>query len=186
VAAIGANVDQRTHPQDNFDRDSAIQTYQTLIREWPGILRHLLFYLLDLLAVFVEESERSKMSASKLAAIFQPAILSHPEHTSSIADRQLSQDVLQFLIGEKDKLLVGTVVSDADRRAAAEAQEGSVVPAQIAPSSVVTGDGESRSVISDPNLPVFNTAQGSLSNISGPINYTQALHFTTGSRLPEL
>jgi hypothetical protein len=98
-----------------FDPDAAILIYQGLIREMYSVHRQLLLYLLDMLAVFVNKSDDNKMTTPKLAAIFQPGILSHPQHCLSPIDQQLSQDVLIFLIENQDSFLIGmagTVAND--------------------------------------------------------------------------
>jgi hypothetical protein len=181
AAAIGADDDRRTQSLGAFDRETTIQTYQTLIAELPPLFRQLLLYLLDLLAVFASRCELNRMSSARLAAIFQSGILSHPDHAHSIADRQLSQIVLHFLVEQQDSFLVGMPGTAADSEAADEAQRGSVVPAQIVCSPVATGDDGSRSVISDPELPGTNTTQRPLSNTPGPSTYPQALNSSTES-----
>ncbi|KAK6507283.1 hypothetical protein TWF481_005729 [Arthrobotrys musiformis] len=52
------------------------------------------------------------MPAANLAAIFQPGIISHPDHEMSPADYRLSQDVLIFLILNQDNFLLGMRGSD--------------------------------------------------------------------------
>lgn len=73
----------------------------------PPLNKHLLLYLLDLLAVFANKSDLNKMTTAKLAAVFQPGLLSHPEHHLSPNEQQLSQDVLIFLIDYQDNFLIG-------------------------------------------------------------------------------
>jgi len=97
-----------------FDPDTAILTYQSLIREMTPLHRQLLLYLLDLLAVFLNKSDLNKMTTPKLAAIFQPGILSHPQHSLSPTEQQLSQDVLSFLIENQDSFLIGMAGTAAD------------------------------------------------------------------------
>ena len=62
----------------------------------------LLFYLLDLLAIFASKSKINKMTPQRLAAIFQPAILSPVKACEDFDEKaescQLSQMVLAFLI----------------------------------------------------------------------------------------
>jgi hypothetical protein len=55
------------------------------------------------------------MTVPKLAAIFQPGLLSHPDHCLSPNEQRLSQDVLIFLIDNQDRFLfgmAGTAVDD--------------------------------------------------------------------------
>jgi hypothetical protein len=97
-----------------LDRETAILTWQSLIKEMPPLHRQLLLYLLDLLAVFASKSDLNKMTTPKLAAIFQPGLLSHPEHLVSPNEQQLSQDVLTFLIENQDRFLFGMAGTGAD------------------------------------------------------------------------
>ncbi|KAJ2968677.1 hypothetical protein NQ176_g9063 [Zarea fungicola] len=64
----------------DFDEKAAIRIYQQLITELPPLNRQLLLYILDLLAVFAAKSEENRMTSQNLAAIFQPGMLSHPQH----------------------------------------------------------------------------------------------------------
>lgn len=90
-----------------FDSETVIRTHQSLVTEMPPLIRQLLLYLLDLLAVFASKSDVNKMTTPKLAAIFQPALVSHPEHRLSPNEQQLSRDVLVFLIEYQDNFLIG-------------------------------------------------------------------------------
>ncbi|KAK6329709.1 hypothetical protein TWF696_003576 [Orbilia brochopaga] len=116
--------------QGTIDEAEAIRTYQRLISELPPLNRQLLLYILDLLAVFSSKADVNLMPAPNLAAIFQPGIISHPDHEMSPADYRLSQDVLIFLILNQDNFLLGmrgsgeegpqndTQVSDQDHQSA--------------------------------------------------------------------
>ena len=91
---------------------SAIATFQHLIKLMPSSARHLLIYLLDLLAAFASKSDVNKMTVSRLAAIFQPAILSpvkarDDDFIEEAASRQHSQVVVAFLIAKHDHFLFG-------------------------------------------------------------------------------
>ena len=92
---------------DNSGPEATVHTYQKLVTELPTPNQKLLSYLLDMLAVFADKSELNKMTPAKLAAIFQPGLLSHPEHCLSPNEQQLSQDVLIFLIENQDIFLTG-------------------------------------------------------------------------------
>lgn len=100
-------------PAGIFDPDT-ILTYQSLIKEMPPLHRQLLLYLVDMLAVFASQSYVNRMTTPKLAAIFQPGILSHPQHCISPIDKQISQDVLIFLIENQDSFLIGMDGTAAD------------------------------------------------------------------------
>ena len=85
----------------------AIRSYQRLISELPPLNRQLLLYILDLLAVFASKAEQNLMTASNLAAIFQPGLISHPNHDMAPGEYKLSQEVLVFLITHQDHFLLG-------------------------------------------------------------------------------
>jgi GTPase-activating protein SAC7 len=65
-------------------------------------------YILDLLAVFAENSIQNLMPATNLAAIFQPGLLSHPNHDMNPQEYKVSQEVLIFLIQHQDRFLPTT------------------------------------------------------------------------------
>ncbi|KAM0166627.1 hypothetical protein ACHAQE_001145 [Botrytis cinerea] len=127
MAAVG---DSDGSPQfsDNFDVNKAIITYQQLITELPPLNRQLLLYILDLLAVFASKSDENRMTAVNLAAIFQPGMLSHPEHDMAPAEYRLSQDVLIFLIENQDHFLIGMRGTAADEQTLNEVEHGTPPP----------------------------------------------------------
>ncbi|KAJ8105139.1 hypothetical protein OPT61_g10359 [Boeremia exigua] len=90
-----------------FDANAAVRNYQHSIKSLSSLNRQLLLYILDLLAVFAAKADVNKMTTSNLAAIFQPGILSHPQHDMSPQDYRLNQDVLIFLIDNQDHFLIG-------------------------------------------------------------------------------
>ena len=104
--AVGALETQNPSVGD-FDPDAAISIYQKLITEIPPLHRHLFLYLTDLLAVFASKSDENKMTTTHLAAIFQPGILSHPQHQSLNSECRLNQDVVIFLVENQDSFLIG-------------------------------------------------------------------------------
>ncbi|KAF2873654.1 hypothetical protein BDV95DRAFT_592984 [Massariosphaeria phaeospora] len=110
-----------------FNSEAAVRIYQHLIKELPSLNRQLLLYILDLLAVFAAKFEVNKMTTFNLAAIFQPGILSHPQHDMSPADYRFSQDVLIFLIDNQDNFLIGMEGTAVD--------EGTVKHVESGPSS---------------------------------------------------
>lgn len=89
--------------------ESAIRTYQHLIKLLPPPSRYLLLYILDFLAAIADESELNKMNSTRLAAIFQPAILSpiraHDDYIEEAVSQQHSQEVLVFLLKYQDHFL---------------------------------------------------------------------------------
>ena len=114
--------------QDGFDANKAIVTYQHLITELPPLNRQLLLYILDLLAVFASKSDENRMTSANLAAIFQPGILSHPDHDMKPEQYRLSQDVLIFLIENQDHFLIGMRGTEADEKTVKEVQSGGTPP----------------------------------------------------------
>lgn len=134
--AVGA-MDQQSPDVGTFDPDKAIRTYQALITELPPLNRQLLLYILDLLAVFASKSDMNKMTTPNLAAIFQPGLLSHPQHAMAPKEYRLSQDVLIFLIENQDSFLIGMHGTAADEKTVKEVQSGAPTPAL--PSSPTTG-----------------------------------------------
>jgi len=85
-----------------FNQDEAIATYKHLIRSMPRANQYLLLYVLDLLSVFARKSDKNLMTASNLAVIFRPGLISHPAHEMSPTEHDLSQRVLEFLIAQQD------------------------------------------------------------------------------------
>ncbi|KAK9471718.1 uncharacterized protein V1510DRAFT_407681 [Dipodascopsis tothii] len=75
-----------------------INTLQRLIWTMPVPRKQLLIYLLDLLDMFAHNSRRNLMPVANLAAIFQPCMLTHPDHALSPEEYRVSQDCVAFLI----------------------------------------------------------------------------------------
>ncbi|RPA83038.1 RhoGAP-domain-containing protein [Ascobolus immersus RN42] len=92
--------------------EEAIITYQALIADLPALNRQLLLYILDLLAVFASKSEVNRMTPENLSAIFQPGLISHPNHEMSPDEYATSQEVLVFLINHQDHFLLGMQGAD--------------------------------------------------------------------------
>lgn len=109
---------------DKFDHAKAVDTYQRLIIELPPLNKQLLLYILDLLAVFASKSDQNRMPSGNLSAIFQPGMLSHPQHDMSPEEYKLSQDVLIFLIENQDHFLFGMNGTAADEKTMKEVEAG--------------------------------------------------------------
>jgi hypothetical protein len=168
---------QSTHSREVFSRETTIQTYKTLLSEIPPLNKQVLLYLLDMLALFASKSKTNKMNASRLAAIFQQAILSHHYHMSSIAERQLSQRALRFLIEAHDEFEFGIPKTAVSRMMVDKVQSGSMGLDQTPPSPItigIGGSGSSKAVGADSILLASNASQGLLSNISGSSADAQA------------
>ncbi|KAI4763888.1 RhoGAP-domain-containing protein [Aureobasidium sp. EXF-3400] len=133
--AVGS-MDMQAPNIGHFDPVKAIFVYQSLITELPPLNRQLLLYILDLLAVFASKSEFNKMTTPNLAAIFQPGLLSHPQHDMAPPEYRLSQDVLIFLIENQDSFLIGMHGTAADEKTVKEVQSGA--PSPKAPGSPLT------------------------------------------------
>ncbi|KAK7951825.1 Rho-GTPase-activating protein 8 [Apiospora aurea] len=101
---------------DNFDEGEAIKQYQDLIKALPPLNRQLLLYILDLLAVFAAKADENRMTAQNLAAIFQPGMLSHPNHAMAPEEYRLNQCVIIFLIENQDHFLIGMPGTAADEK----------------------------------------------------------------------
>ncbi|KAL3460817.1 hypothetical protein BJX64DRAFT_289949 [Aspergillus heterothallicus] len=110
------------------EHSSAVAAYQQLIRELPPLNKQLLLYILDLLAVFASKSDQNRMNSANLSAIFQPGLLSHPQHDMSPDEYKLSQDVLIFLIENQDHFLVGMNGTAADEQTVKEVESGNTRP----------------------------------------------------------
>jgi hypothetical protein len=118
-----------------FDPDYAVRTYQQQIKALPSLNRQLLLYILDLLAVFAAKADVNKMTTSNLAAIFQPGLLSHPQHDMSPADYRLSQDVLIFLIDNQDHFLIGMEGTAVDEGTVKHIESGPSTPQARTPTT---------------------------------------------------
>ncbi|KAJ4477394.1 Rho GTPase activation protein [Lentinula aciculospora] len=88
--------------KEPFNQEEVITTYKRLIRQMPRANQYLLLYVLDLLSVFARKSDKNLMTATNLAVIFRPGLMSHPDHEMSPREHALSQKVLEFLIAQQD------------------------------------------------------------------------------------
>ncbi|GAP89232.1 hypothetical protein SAMD00023353_1200470 [Rosellinia necatrix] len=118
---------------ENFDQEDAVDKYQALIKELPPLNRQLLLYILDLLAVFAAKSDENRMTAQNLAAIFQPGMLSHPQHAMAPEEYRLNQCVIIFLIENQDHFLIGMQGTGADEQTKQEIEKGT--PRIVTPST---------------------------------------------------
>ena len=109
---------------ENFDVTGAIIKYQELITQLPPLNRQLLLYILDLLAVFAAKADENRMTSQNLAAIFQPGMLSHPQHAMAPDEYRLNQCVLIFLIENQDHFLIGMQGTEADEKTKQEVEQG--------------------------------------------------------------
>lgn len=131
---------------EHFEMDAAIIRYQQLITELPPLNRQLLLYILDLLAVFAAKSDQNRMTSQNLAAIFQPGMLSHPNHAMAPEEYRLNQCVIIFLIENQDHFLIGMQGTAADEKTVEEVQKGT--PVLKPPSTPISKPGIVRSTSS--------------------------------------
>ncbi|KAF5326787.1 hypothetical protein D9619_004210 [Psilocybe cf. subviscida] len=92
-----------------YNQDEVILTYKAVIRRMPRSNQYLLLYVLDLLSVFARKAEKNLMTATNLAVIFRPGIISHPSHEMSPQEHSLSQQVLEFLIAHQDWFMLDII-----------------------------------------------------------------------------
>lgn len=113
--------------QEPFDAKALVEQYIALINKLPVPNKYLLLYVLDLLSVFEKKSDKNLMTATSeslasasprrvhpsdpsppsllspdLATIFQPGILSHPDHHMIPAAHTLNQKIVEFLVSHVD------------------------------------------------------------------------------------
>lgn len=97
-----SSMDGRNYlPRDSLE--DTTKAYEALFMDLPTVNRHVLYYLLDLLAVIASKSCINDMTTARLAALFQPAILQHPQHEWSYLEMGRARDVLIFLIDNQDR-----------------------------------------------------------------------------------
>ncbi|KAH6909176.1 rho GTPase activator [Coprinopsis sp. MPI-PUGE-AT-0042] len=84
------------------NQEEGVAKFKALIRQMPRANQYLLLYVLDLLSVFARKSDVNLMTATNLAVIFRPGLISHPNHEMSPQEHALSQKVLEFLIAQQD------------------------------------------------------------------------------------
>ncbi|KAL7318010.1 GTPase activating protein (GAP) for Rho1p [Mucor circinelloides] len=86
--------------------ESKIDAFQNLIERLPIAHQYLLLYLLDLLYLFSQCVEYTRMDSSSLATAFSPVIFPDPSHATNPAGYKESQRVLEFLILHQDKFFM--------------------------------------------------------------------------------
>ena len=92
--------------EPHIDRDALLPIAQDLIRELPPLNRHLLLYLLDLLAVFAAKSDLNKMTALRLTNSFQPSFLSGTPDQMDADAHELTSWIVVFLIENQDHFIL--------------------------------------------------------------------------------
>ncbi|KAJ2922555.1 hypothetical protein H1R20_g14545, partial [Candolleomyces eurysporus] len=100
----GKSLDWKQENYTTHDVASVFRRYLTQMPEpvIPYDLYHQFRDALDLLSVFARKSDKNLMTATNLAVIFRPGLISHPQHEMSPQEHALSQKVLEFLIAHQD------------------------------------------------------------------------------------
>ncbi|KAF9200937.1 hypothetical protein BGZ49_008835 [Haplosporangium sp. Z 27] len=96
------------------DDEEKIAAYQELISKLPPPHSCLLMYLLDMLALFAHHSDENLMDSRNLASVFQPGVLSHPDHSMSPGEYMTSAAVVKFLIDNQSSFTMPTPNIDDD------------------------------------------------------------------------
>lgn len=170
------------------DVHEAINEYKEMVDDLPNLSKQLLFYILDLLAMVQNNSQENLMSSRNLAAIFQPSILSHPNHDMDPVEYALSQSVVEFLIQYAYKLLpdhgasgqaktnedkedpkkVETTTTEKDGESTDEppAKSGASITPGSSPKSRHPYREQSPSLLNKPPVPSFRRHSKSLSSSS--------------------
>ncbi len=143
---VGGQPNGQAQDGEVLDEAKIIEVYQQVITELPPLNRQLLLYILDLLAVFASKSDVNRMTSTNLAAIFQPGMLSHPQHDMEPGEYRLSQDVLVFLIENQDHFLIGMRGTAADDETVRDVQAGGTPPA-AAPATPSSLQGKSKGAL---------------------------------------
>ncbi|KAK0717462.1 hypothetical protein B0T26DRAFT_829343, partial [Lasiosphaeria miniovina] len=81
-----------------LNQNALITSYKQLVWEIPPVNREILLYLLDTLALFANNSDKTNVPTSRLAVVFQALLLTHPQHYTSQDDIRLNQAVIIFFI----------------------------------------------------------------------------------------
>ncbi|PVH79475.1 Rho GTPase activation protein [Cadophora sp. DSE1049] len=100
ISCLGGDVDAK-------DTITSIAEFQDCIINLPALHRHLLLYLLDLLAVFASKSDTNRMTSSRLVAVFQPSLLSKEPQSMTAEDHELAASVMVFMVENQDHFLIG-------------------------------------------------------------------------------
>ncbi|CDO94234.1 unnamed protein product [Kluyveromyces dobzhanskii CBS 2104] len=96
---------QRSKKRLAKDIKNAIKDYDQLFEQLPDDPRQLFIYLLDLLSLFAQQSHKNLMTGANLAAIFQPSMISHPDHDMDPREYEISRLVVEFLLSYSYKIL---------------------------------------------------------------------------------
>jgi len=118
-----------------YNQEEVIATYKRLIKQMPRHNQFLLLYVLDLLSVFARKSGKNLMTATNLAVIFRPGLISHPNHEMSPGEHALSQQVLEFLIAHQDHFMLDIPPPPTDRLGSPPPAQSDIEDITVVPSS---------------------------------------------------
>lgn len=96
----------RVQNKVDLDLDTKIEKFRMLIKTCPQANQYVLLYILDLLAVFERNRQKTKMTAQNLAIVFQPSIL-NPQNLTSKTEHTTAVSVIEFLITHQDCFVLG-------------------------------------------------------------------------------
>ncbi|KAJ2402656.1 GTPase activating protein (GAP) for Rho1p, partial [Coemansia sp. RSA 2559] len=108
--------------------DVKARDFGTLIYGLTPEARNTLLYILEMLSVFArsENSTRTLMNSSNLAAVLQPCLLVHPGHVADPQEYGKAKDVIEFLIANAPMIypLPDAEATDSGMRKSVEDDEG--------------------------------------------------------------
>lgn len=149
------------------ERREALQEYAQLFDKLPDLQRQLLFYILDLLAIFNMHSDKNRMPAKNLASVFQPSILSHSDHDMALDEYALSSLVIEFMITYSHKIL--PAAQESARLAAIQDQQRQVEKKkkqQLSPPAKTTrAHSKSLSSVQNPQDSLRVSSRGNLAKL---------------------
>lgn len=92
-------------PQE--DHQNVIKELQRYILELPPPNRHLLLYLLDILAVYAYYSDINMMTTTRLVSVFQPSLLAMPPSQMDAENHYYASQAMVFMIEYQDSFSWG-------------------------------------------------------------------------------
>ncbi|CAI4796276.1 AIG_G0050290.mRNA.1.CDS.1 [Saccharomyces cerevisiae] len=102
------------NPKINEHKEQIIKDYEDIYMLLPQQNRHLILYLAALLNLFARNEKKNLMSASNLAAIVQPSLLSHPKDEMCPKEYEASRTVIEFLILHASDIIPNTEKANKD------------------------------------------------------------------------
>ncbi|MCJ1247822.1 hypothetical protein MMC30_005037 [Trapelia coarctata] len=87
------------------DFDTTNRELRQLIESLNPVDRQLLLYIIDLLMVFSDQSEKSHMISARLVAAFQPALLSRQPHEMSEAEHLVAHFICVYMVDNSESIM---------------------------------------------------------------------------------